>query len=195
MTRVSHLIKLLLLKWRFGERLEIGEGVRIPWSAVFIIDKNSRVRIGAGTQLNELVELRATRQSKLDIGQDVKIDRLVRVIATNNTNVSIGAQARLGIGTIINGGGNISIGDKTLVSGYVYIQSSMHNHKTDDDIVNSGYVYGDIEVGRGCWLGAHSVIFPGVNLGDRVVVGSNAVVSKSFKSASVVGGIPAVKLK
>ena len=195
MGTVINSIKYLLLKLKFGKRLKIGASVTIPWSTVFIIDKDSCIRIGAKTELGELVELRATRNSTLDIGHGVRLDRIVRIIATNNTSISIGVQSRIGIGTIVNGGGNISIGDKTLISGYVYIQSSMHNHKTDNDIVDSGYAYGDIRIGDGCWLGVHSVIFPKVNLGDRVVVGSNAVVSKSFGNASVIGGIPAVELK
>jgi acetyltransferase-like isoleucine patch superfamily enzyme len=48
-----------------------------------------------------------------------------------------------------------------------------------------------IRIGKECWLGANSVILPGVVLGDRVVVGAGAVVTKSFPSNSIVGGVPA----
>jgi acetyltransferase-like isoleucine patch superfamily enzyme len=183
------------LKIKFGERLKIAPGVSIPWSTVFIIDQDSIIEIASGVIIRDFVELRSTRNSALLLSSAVKLDRSVRIIATNNKTISIGVRCRIGLGTVFNGGGNISIGEKTLVSGYVYLQTSMHDHKKDSDIIDSGYSYGDISIGKGSWIGAHAVIFPSVELGERVIVGSNAVVNQSFKSASVVGGIPAKELK
>jgi acetyltransferase-like isoleucine patch superfamily enzyme len=48
-----------------------------------------------------------------------------------------------------------------------------------------------IRIGRNCWIGANAVILPGVQLGDRVVVGAGAVVTRSFPADSVVVGNPA----
>tara|TARA_B110000967_G_scaffold197755_1_gene229860 strand:+ start:135 stop:713 length:579 start_codon:yes stop_codon:yes gene_type:complete len=183
------------LKYKFGNRLRIAHGVLVPRSTVFIIDSHSSVEIAADVIIRESVELRATRNSKLLVCESVKLDRLVRIIATNNKKVCIGARSKIGLGTVFNGGGNITVGAKTLISGYVYLQTSMHDHKQDTDIIDSGYSYGDIVIGEGSWLGVHAVIFPNVKLGDRVVVGSNSVVTQSFKSRSVVGGIPAKELQ
>ena len=167
----------------------------MPRSTVFIIDSDSSIEICADVIIRESVELRATRNSKLLIYESVKLDRLVRIIATNSTKISIGARSKIGLGTVLNGGGNIAIGAKTLISGYVYLQTSMHDHKQDTDIIDSGYLYGDIVIGEGSWLGVHAVIFPHVTLGDRVVVGSNSVVTQSFESRSIIGGIPAKELQ
>ena len=183
------------LKYKFGTRLHIARGVLVPRSTVFIIDSDSSIEICADVIIRESVELRATRNSKLLIYESVKLDRLVRIIATNSTKISIGARSKIGLGTVLNGGGNIAIGAKTLISGYVYLQTSMHDHKQDTDIIDSGYSYGDIVIGEGSWLGVHAVIFPHVTLGDRVVVGSNSVVTQSFESRSIIGGIPAKELQ
>jgi acetyltransferase-like isoleucine patch superfamily enzyme len=48
-----------------------------------------------------------------------------------------------------------------------------------------------IRIGRDCWIGANAVILPGVALGDGVVVGAGAVVTRSFPSRVVIGGVPA----
>lgn len=52
-----------------------------------------------------------------------------------------------------------------------------------------------VRIGDGCMLGERSVILHGVELGERCVVGANAVVTKSFPAGSVVGGNPARLLR
>ena len=46
-------------------------------------------------------------------------------------------------------------------------------------------------IGKGCWIGGHAMINPGVTLGDNVVVGSGAVVTRSFPDNVLVAGVPA----
>jgi len=46
-----------------------------------------------------------------------------------------------------------------------------------------------------CWGGGNAGINPGVILGDNVVVGSGAVVTKSFGDNVVIAGNPAVVIK
>ena len=46
-------------------------------------------------------------------------------------------------------------------------------------------------IGEHCFIGARSIILPGVTLGDHCIVGSGSVVTKSFPTGSVVGGNPA----
>jgi len=47
-----------------------------------------------------------------------------------------------------------------------------------------------------CWLGANSVVLPGIKLGCLVIISACAVVTKSFaKNNIVIGGVPAKKIK
>ncbi|MFM7016779.1 MAG: DapH/DapD/GlmU-related protein [Bacteroidota bacterium] len=55
----------------------------------------------------------------------------------------------------------------------------------------SEYKAASVKIGRNCWLGNGVVITAGVHLGDNVVVGANAVVTKSFPSNVIIGGVPA----
>lgn len=41
------------------------------------------------------------------------------------------------------------------------------------------------------WIGANCTIFPGVTIGDNVIIGSNSVVNKSIPSNSIAFGSPA----
>jgi acetyltransferase-like isoleucine patch superfamily enzyme len=46
-------------------------------------------------------------------------------------------------------------------------------------------------IGNRVFLGANAVILPGVNVGDNVIIGAGAVVTKDIPANSVVGGNPA----
>ncbi len=50
---------------------------------------------------------------------------------------------------------------------------------------------GDIIIGNGSWIGAHTTILMGVDIGEGVVIGAGAVVTKSIKDFDIMGGVPA----
>ena len=189
----STLIKIYL-KLKYKNRLKLSNNITFSAMPTIVIEGGSRIVIKEGVYISALVELRSTKGAELRISENVKLDRLVRIIATNGADITIGSNTKIGIGSVLNGGASISIGSNTLISGYVYAQSSMHDHKAPGDIISNGYKYGAITIGTGSWVGAHVVIHPNVELGDRVVVGSNAVVTHSFDDNSTVVGIPAREL-
>lgn len=50
-------------------------------------------------------------------------------------------------------------------------------------------------IGRCCFIGANAIVLPGVTIGDEVVVGSGAVVTKDVPSNCIVAGNPARIIK
>ena len=46
-------------------------------------------------------------------------------------------------------------------------------------------------IGKECFIGRSAIILPGVTIGDRVLVGAGAVVTKDVRSGSIVAGNPA----
>ncbi|WP_203623693.1 DapH/DapD/GlmU-related protein [Lacticaseibacillus sp. 866-1] len=51
--------------------------------------------------------------------------------------------------------------------------------------------FNGIEVFDNCFIGAHSVILPGVKIGPNAIVGAGSVVTKNVPEGAVVGGNPA----
>lgn len=49
-----------------------------------------------------------------------------------------------------------------------------------------------VSIGNDCWIGANSIILPGVTIGDYSVVAAGSVVTKDVPSGVLVAGNPAV---
>ena len=57
------------------------------------------------------------------------------------------------------------------------------------------YLYGRIQIGDGCFLGAHCVFLPGASVGPGSVIGAGAVVSGKIPPGVVATGTPARPVK
>lgn len=90
-------------------------------------------------------------------------------------------------GCYIQGLNGIRIGDDTIFGPNVCIVSADH----DPTDLSRHLPCRPIEIGARCWIGAHAVLLPGVVLGDDVIVGAGAVVTRGFPSGSVIAGVPA----
>jgi acetyltransferase-like isoleucine patch superfamily enzyme len=95
-------------------------------------------------------------------------------------------------GCYINAADGLWIGKGTIWAPNVAIVSQDHGR---NDLKDAPPTAG-IRIGRDCWLGFGCVIMPGVTLGDRTIVGANAVVTRSFPQGhQVIAGIPARVIK
>lgn len=179
-----------------SSNLEIGRNFRCDSIPRIILDSTCKLIIGDNVELRRNIEIRVHGNSQVNIGDNIRIDRGVRILAANDSIINIAEGARIGLYSVLNGGDNITIGKKSLISGFVYLQTSMHGFKNrEKSVQDQGYLHKPVILGDDTWLGTHSVIMPGVLLGKGVVVGSNSVVTKSIEDYKVVGGVPAKEIK
>lgn len=54
---------------------------------------------------------------------------------------------------------------------------------------------GDVVIGNDVWIGSNAKIMSGVTIGDGCVIAANAVVTKDVSPYTVVGGLPAKKIR
>jgi acetyltransferase-like isoleucine patch superfamily enzyme len=85
----------------------------------------------------------------------------------------------------------ISIGDRVTITGGV--QFVTHDGATwlFRDAKGRRYRYAPIEIGSDVFIGANSILLPGVRIGNRVIVGAGSVVNRSIPDDCVVAGVPA----
>ena len=87
----------------------------------------------------------------------------------------------------------VEIGDDALLASHIFISDNQHGHSNTE----LPYKYQPLEkiaavsIGRGCWIGEHVVIMPGVEIGEMSIVGANSVVTRSVPARSIVAGSPA----
>ncbi len=85
--------------------------------------------------------------------------------------------------------GNIFVGDKVMFGPNVTIATA--NHPINPELRAKGLQYNkDVHIGENVWIGANSVICPGVSIGSNTVIAAGSVVTKDIPEGVVAGGVP-----
>lgn len=85
--------------------------------------------------------------------------------------------------------GNIYVGDKVMFGPNVTIATA--NHPIDPELRARGMQYNkDVHIGENTWIGANTVIVPGVRIGKNTVIGAGSVVTKDIPDYVVAVGNP-----
>lgn len=106
-------------------------------------------------------------------------------------NIVMGNMSQLGIDCKVEN--DLVIGDHVLMGPEVVIYSSMHEY-SDVNVpimLQGAKEVKPVHIGNDVWIGLRAVIMPGVTIGDHVIIGSGAVVTKDVPDYAVVGGVPA----
>jgi acetyltransferase-like isoleucine patch superfamily enzyme len=142
----------------------------------------------------------------LDRGTDVSARRgYGRLILGRWVHVGAGTAIRCHEGTLrigdrcvfgrhvaVNSYLDVDIGSATMFADYVYV--SDFDHRTDvrnRHIKDQGIVKARVRIGRDVWLGTKATVARGVAIGDGVVVGANAVVTRDLPPYTLAVGAPA----
>lgn len=84
---------------------------------------------------------------------------------------------------------DIFIGSNTMFGPNVTVATA--GHPIHAELRRAAYQYNmPVRIGENCWIGANSVVLPGVTIGDNVVVGAGSVVTKDLPSNVVAVGNP-----
>ena len=104
-------------------------------------------------------------------------------------SLSLGQRVAIGESSKIICHAPIEIGDDFVGAPGLYINSGSH------DIHSLIPVVAPIKIGKRVWCGMRVTICAGVEIGDDVVIGAGAVVTKSLPSGFLAYGVPAKPIK
>ena len=102
-----------------------------------------------------------TRVWKMEIGEGTAISTSAKLDLTNPQGIHIGMYSVITFGAAI----------------------------LTHDYVND--LNRDVRIGDNCFIGAHSIILPGVTIGDGCIVAAGSVVARNVPAGSLVAGNPA----
>jgi acetyltransferase-like isoleucine patch superfamily enzyme len=190
-----------LMGYKIGKNVHIGFLSVVIGKKVFIDDC---VKIGLASIVR---------------AEDISIEKFVSIGSfsfIDSGKIRIGEDSRINEQVIIGGmktpDSSLDLGRRTIIMEYSYINTTMPV-KIGDDTGIGGHCllfthgswlnqlegfpvnFAPIEIGNSVWLPWRVFIMPGVNVGDKVVIGANSLVSKSIKSNCLVAGSPAKIIK
>lgn len=107
-------------------------------------------------------------------------------------NITIGNHVFFNSGCKFQDQGGITIDDGALLGHNVVLATLNHCMNPEQ---RANLEPAPIHIGRNVWIGANAMVLPGVTIGDGAVIAAGAIVTKDVPANTIVGGIPAKKIK
>lgn len=189
MYKLINMIKILVMY----PNIKIAKNVRL--TGRFNISYDSMVEIGQNSRIDGL-EIEG--KGKVKIAENVIIKNLFinfDYSESNESLIEIGNDVFLGNGCKLIVFSHLSIGRGTLIAPEVLIVDTKHNFGHGIILRNSGVNTKSINIGDNVWIGAKSLILPGVNIVDNVIIAGSSVVNRNCEKNSIYAGNPAKKVK
>jgi acetyltransferase-like isoleucine patch superfamily enzyme len=139
--------------------------------------------------------IRVEKGGVLEISGRLQTCRDVEIVVYKNGHLIIDDNLYIGHGSTIACSEKIFIGKDTMIADFVTIRDMNHKRSPEPPFCLSGEETAPIRIGHNCWIGSKVTIVAGAIIGDNVTVGANAVVTGTFGSQLVIGGVPARVLK
>lgn len=145
----------------------------------------------------------------ISVGDNVELGPFVRIDAITSypkTEQQFTPYFRIGDNVVINANchigciNRVEIGEYVSIGARTYITDHTHGTVELEDLKlpprhRKLYSKGAVIIGKYTTIGEGCAIMPGVTIGDHVVIGANAVVTKDIPPYSVAAGNPAKVLK
>ena len=141
------------------------------------------------------IDIRNRENGKLILKNNIKIEHSCRFVSSKNGTIYIDDNTIVGAYAIWNGGGDIIISKKCVISAGSRVNANEHQFKKNTYIMDQGFKYGSVSVGDDCFFGANVVVAKNVNIKRGSVIGANSVGTKDTEEYSVNAGLPSKIIK
>lgn len=144
--------------------------------------------VGFHKQLVRIIRSRTASFLFDKCGTNINIEKKAKF--GTGKNISIGNNSGIGMNCQVKG--PVIIGDNVMMGPDCLILTSFHNiDRIDIPMNQQGSGTKKVVIGNDVWIGTRVIILPGVKIGNSVVIGAGAVVTKDVPDYAIIGGIPA----
>ncbi len=173
------------LRWLFRgkEGLRLGRQVKLLGRPIIDASNGGEIRIGDHAVLNSRNQ-----------GYHINMHSPVKLLADRpGAVITIGERTRIH-GTCIHAWKRVTIGKRCLIAANCQIMDSNGHRVSFDDVENRVDTQGTARpvVIEDCvWIGANSIVLPGVTIGRGSVIAAGSVVCEDVPPMVIAGGNPA----
>ena len=184
--KIRNTINTTVFRWIYTPRknVKLHNGLRInKWPLI-------RVHRNASIVLSDNVLLNSSNHSyHINMHSRVKI-----MCDVEDAEIYIGKNTRIH-GSCIHAFKKIHIGNDCLIAANCQIfDANGHHSSAQQRHTNNGKAK-EIKIGDNVWIGANSIILPGVSIGSNSIIAAGSVVNKSIPGEHIAGGNPAKSIK
>lgn len=136
------------------------------------------------------------RAKLLGLPEGCRIRENAKIISPKN--LDCGKNVWIGEGAILDASGGLTIGDNTQIGLYTLVWTHTSRDQAiagETGISREKIKRTPTKIGKNCFIGGPSVIYPGVVIGDGVTVLPLSVVTRNVIDGEIVAGAPIGKLK
>jgi len=186
--KIGKNVKLSIGSVIIGKDVKIGNNTSVGF---FTVIRGRDINLGSFIRIGSFVFIDT---EKIIIGDDTRINENVRIggIKFPESEINIGRRVLIMSFSFINPTKPITIGDDTGIGGHclLFTHSSWLSQLEGFPVK-----FASINLGKNVWLPWRVFIMPGVEVGDKTVIGANSLVSKSIPSNCLAAGSPAKIIK
>lgn len=170
---------------RCGQNCQFAVGASYEYANQISLADNVRIARGA------LLRANSCSAKALQIGNDCSLLEQT-ALCCNDGSIRLGDRVWLGQQTLVFGNGGVDIGNDVLIAPHCCINTVSHGFSRTDIPINAQPLSrAPITIEDDVWLGIGVCILQGVTIGKGCIVGAHSLVNKDLPAGSIVHGSPA----
>ena len=184
--KIRNKINTTVFRWIYTPRknVKLHNGLRINKWPLIKVHRNASIVLSDNVLLNS-----SNHSYHINMHSRVKI-----MCDVEDAEIYIGKNTRIH-GSCIHAFKKIHIGNDCLIAANCQIfDSNGHHSSAHHRHTNNGKAK-EIKIGDNVWIGANSIILPGVSIGSNSIIAAGSVVNKSIPADHIAGGNPAKSIK
>ncbi|MDP3972635.1 MAG: acyltransferase [Candidatus Nanopelagicales bacterium] len=194
--RQARFVTIASLRWILRNRAWSWFYLVRYWRLLWFRLRNPHVVLTGLVFLSKGVRIEARPgYGRIIVGRWVHLGECVKLRAHEGT-LRIGDKTVIGQYTTVNAYLDIEIGERGLISDWIYIGDFDHVHSDIHlPIKDQGIVKAPVRIGPDCWIGVKATVLRGTVIGHGSVLAANSVAKGEFPPESVIAGVPARVIK
>lgn len=147
------------------------------------------ITIGPGVRIGRGCRLFLDAQAQLVLGRGAEIDDATTIAIYGAGRIVLGDDSFVGHHCTLAARESIVIGARTLLAELVSVRD--HDHVVGLSPSSPQNAITPVQIGDDVWIGAKCTVIRGTRIGDRTVIGANAVARGELPADALCVGVPA----